>query len=1268
MGDQVTFCLKPIYMPPYAQTSAAQKTKGYCIGDFRHDKERHMYKCRICPIGSSGERWFETRHLSTHAKTARHVNARKQRDLDARKVPSARGNTAQTEEPLNASTGTSSGSGAMQGEANGGTSQDEPSHPPHTTDFSPDPILDYIPDPQDDVPVQVPAEFSRLGWTDSAGRRVLFTAGRPETDPLAESLARALRRATGETLLPEDELPEREDIDDPLYCDGDEPDITAEELNTHLFGPDADSDWFPYPDKAMFLTDVLFSSPRLRFSRAQQKAVLSWARDLGADVPTYDSFRNTQAALLAEVGDPTVRQESGRDTIWYMNEIGDSIKKDMANPFTREGMVFYPEDGGNKMGQVWNGDKMLRDIPDHLLSPTIRHQGVIYYVNELVKRSENRWFLPKRWLTRSGNVMLASGYHVKDSDDGLVVDDSVLHVVEVSSFEANFLQILDETSGIFPLAPQSIDFADEMPHPLRAVAGSRLVYSVPLVIFIDDVSGNKSKQWNKHFSCYMSNGALPRTKLENEFHVRFVATSPFATPLEIMQGVRRSIECVYVFTPIRNRLTSLRTAFKDPIVAWDCEAHEEVLLRPYGLLFAGDNPMHAELCSCAGLNSNFFCRTCHAGGTREWKQSDEGFAEILKAAPTRDPAETAEETFQQILTSLEPNVATTLTEAIRLSGIKDTLAQPIMDALVKMGQDLRKANPDGSSYSPDEVQTILTEELKKHQQKGEGITNPLFDMDGVNMHKDTPTEILHTILLGVVKYYWGQTIWLLEKGKDFALFQTRLNSILEDGLNVPKIQADYMCQYKGGLIGKHFKTLSQVMAFAVQGLVPQDVLEAWLILGRLTVLLWHTEIENINTYTTELETCINDFINITCKCSPSILISKPKFHFLLHLPFFIRRFGPAVLFSTERYEAYNAVFRACSIYSNRLTPSRDIAWSFAGIDRVKHVVTGGWWRDSKSKKWVCAKPRVMRHILNHPEFAAMVGLPTKQIREPGTITYYPVARKREDRSSEPIFLWNQSLAGRANSGRFMHGEVAAYKAALGVVTCTGDKALVGQNVVIRKEGGSFSPLSFATIREILTPIPFSERGVRITVQTFDVQPNLHSVLRMPVLTRSPHHEVLLTEDIESTVNLQHDCADGKCDASGRSPVIQEREKTSKSKAIIKHTDDHRFVLNTCSLHNYHQIASATPIALRLPSFSVEDQPALRAAAAARIREKGTGEEEPDLEPLLTLDSTEEQASTETNPIPHQSTTLANPAFSRIRPPRARLQPPPPTILYADTLI
>ena len=48
---------------------------------------------------------------------------------------------------------------------------------------------------------------------------------------------------------------------------------------------------------------------------------------------------------------------------------------------------------------------------------------------------------------------------------------------------------------------------------------------------------------------------------------------------------------------------------------------------------------------------------------------------------------------------------------------------------------------------------------------------------------------------------------------------------------------------------KHFKTLAQVMSFLIFDLVPCDVLQAWLVIGRLIVIAWHTDIEDIDAYT-----------------------------------------------------------------------------------------------------------------------------------------------------------------------------------------------------------------------------------------------------------------------------------------------------------------------------------------------------------------------------------------------------------------------------------
>ena len=111
---------------------------------------------------------------------------------------------------------------------------------------------------------------------------------------------------------------------------------------------------------------------------------------------------------------------------------------------------------------------------------------------------------------------------------------------------------------------------------------------------------------------------------------------------------------------------------------------------------------------------------------------------VIQEGAPRNSSETAEHVFQQLMTALEPNVATTLNDAISGSGIKDTFAQPIIKHLVKLGQQLRKGSGDGSVLSPGDVLTNLTEELKKiHTSSGGAVMNPLLHMSGMDHNSES---------------------------------------------------------------------------------------------------------------------------------------------------------------------------------------------------------------------------------------------------------------------------------------------------------------------------------------------------------------------------------------------------------------------------------------------------------------------------------------------------------------------------------------------------
>ncbi len=119
---------------------------------------------------------------------------------------------------------------------------------------------------------------------------------------------------------------------------------------------------------------------------------------------------------------------------------------------------------------------------------------------------------------------------------------------------------------------------------------------------------------------------------------------------------------------------------------------------------------------------------------------------------------------------------------------------------------------------------------------------------GLDVHRDTLVEILHTWSLGGGKYAWHKstTTW---SEHQLTVLSIRLQSSSVDGLSVFPIRGEYLVKYRNALVGKHFKAIQQVMVFHVHGSLDNPLLLAlWRATGELGVLLHYHDIDDLETH------------------------------------------------------------------------------------------------------------------------------------------------------------------------------------------------------------------------------------------------------------------------------------------------------------------------------------------------------------------------------------------------------------------------------------
>ncbi|KAG8727336.1 hypothetical protein FRC11_013468, partial [Ceratobasidium sp. 423] len=595
--------------------------------------------------------------------------------------------------------------------------------------------------------------------------------------------------------------------------------------------------------------------------------------------------------------------------------------------------------------------------------------------------------------------------------------------------------------------------------------------------------------------------------------------------------------------------TMFEETFEDPVVAFDAATESEVLVRAYIVLISADNPMHAEHCSSTGLQSSFPCRVCGFGGSQLDRKSEDGFAKAVEPGVLRDPENTVAVIRSQYNGAFTHAAESYLTNAQRSAGIKDCAAQPVLKWIQTRRKELLEmSKPDGSKLDASQLEKILRAEMER--QGRQMRINPLLELP------DTPIEILHTVLLGAVKYFWRYTCKLLDDASKADVFRVRFNSLSLSGLGMgTKSVPEYICRYRGSLTGRHFRFVVQLIAFAAYDLLTPEALRVFLSLGRLTVLLWYTSIPNMDSYTTELSDAISDFLHSVAIIDPRTLIQKTKLHILTHAPLFTRQFGPLLGPDSERYESFNSVFRMCSVLSNRSAPSLDTATQMAKMDAVRHIATGGWWYNPSTGRFCRAGPAILDGFQHRPKDYTLLGLSfdipavpgfAKIQAKPKHFKLKTWADALQVYAPRPSFCLDNSLLSSAesiiarNRNEVSEGDDIIYS--------DGEQLSIGRVVmmaaVIGAEGASF-----------------------VIVNPFNWHRELDPVLQMPVVTRLEIFKVVKSQDIQCHLNLQHQCWSIGCDSTALRVVRQERLDTLLTQVTTNHRDMVHYVVNIHSMTN-----------------------------------------------------------------------------------------------------
>ncbi|KAJ3753206.1 hypothetical protein EV360DRAFT_10907, partial [Lentinula raphanica] len=145
------------------------------------------------------------------------------------------------------------------------------------------------------------------------------------------------------------------------------------------------TEWYPWRDQMTCTLDILMHLPCSVFSQ-QQLDLFLWLLQVNgvANVPSVKTMKGLNSSLqkiLAQI-----------------------IAQEMANPFVRPKLHFYPEDSGTHLSEGRQAQRWLNEAPNNLLTPMARINARDFYIHEPAMLLDGSCCIPVRWFSRGTHL------------------------------------------------------------------------------------------------------------------------------------------------------------------------------------------------------------------------------------------------------------------------------------------------------------------------------------------------------------------------------------------------------------------------------------------------------------------------------------------------------------------------------------------------------------------------------------------------------------------------------------------------------------------------------------------------------------------------------------------------------------------------------------------------------------------------------------------------------------------------------------------------